>query len=111
MLERFAFAWSPVVRYEVGAMKRLVFAGAAIGAGVIVYREVVRPWWRSWGIDGRATLRLLPGDELVPDAPVMDTRSIEIAAPPSDVWPWLVQVGYGGGGWGSYATNRRAGGR
>ena len=104
MFERFAFAWSPVIRDEVGAMKRLVFAGAAIGAGVIVYREFVRPWWRSWGIDGRDTVRALPGDELVPDAPVMDTRSIEIAAPPSDVWPWLLQMGYGRAGWYSYDT-------
>jgi proline iminopeptidase len=85
-------------------MKKLVFAGAAIGAGVIAYRELVRPWWRSWGIDGRDTVRALPGDELVPDAPVMDTRSIEIAAPPSDVWPWLLQMGYGRAGWYSYDT-------
>src|SRR6188768_2093127 len=104
MRERFAFPWSPVLRYEVGVMKKLVFAGAAIGAGVIAYRELVRPWWRSWGIDGRDTVRALPGDELVPDAPVMDTRSIEIAAPPSDVWPWLLQMGYGRAGWYSYDT-------
>jgi hypothetical protein len=83
-------------------MKRLVFTAAAVGAGVVAYREIVRPWWRSWGVDERDTIRALPGDELVPDAPVMDTRSIEIAAPPSDVWPWLLQMGYGRAGWYSY---------
>lgn len=85
-------------------MKRLLFAAAAIGTGVVVYREVVRPWWQSWGIDSHDITRTLPGDELVPEAPVMDTRSIEIAAPPSDVWPWLLQMGYGRAGWYSYDT-------
>ena len=88
--------------YEVGTMKRLLFAAAAVGTGVIVYREVVGPWWRSWGIDRSDVERALPGDDLVPDAPTIDTRSIEIAAPPSEVWPWLVQMGYGRAGWYSY---------
>ena len=104
MPELFGLGPSVVWRYEVGVMKRLVFAAAAIGTGLVVYRQIVRPWWRSWGVDGRDTLRALPGDELVPGAPVMDTRSIEIAAPPSDVWPWLLQMGYGRAGWYSYDT-------
>jgi hypothetical protein len=83
-------------------MKRLLFAAAAVGTGVIVYREVVGPWWRSWGIDRTDVDRMLPGDDLVPEAPTIDTRSIEIAAPPSDVWPWLLQMGYGRAGWYSY---------
>ena len=83
-------------------MKRWLFAAAAVGTGLIVYREVVRPWWQSWGIDRTDVDRTLPGDGLVPDAPTIDTRSIEIAAPPSDVWPWLVQMGYGRAGWYSY---------
>ena len=83
-------------------MKRLVFSAAAVAAGVVAYREIVRPWWRSWGVDERDAIRALPGDGLVPDAPVMDTRSIEIAASPSDVWPWLLQMGYGRAGWYSY---------
>ena len=83
-------------------MKRFLFAAAAVGAGAVAYREVVRPWWRSWGIDGRDVTRALPGDELVPGAPTIDTRSIEIDASPSDVWPWLMQMGYGRAGWYSY---------
>lgn len=83
-------------------MKRFLFAAAAVAAGAVAYREVVRPWWRSWGIDGRDVDRALPGDELVPGAPTIDTRSIEIDASPSDVWPWLMQMGYGRAGWYSY---------
>jgi len=43
--------------------------------------------------------RELPGDELLPDAPIVTTRATTIAAPPSAVWPWLVQMGYHRGGW------------
>jgi hypothetical protein len=41
----------------------------------------------------------LPGDELLPDAALVTTRAVRIAARPEAVWPWLVQMGYGRGGW------------
>ena len=44
----------------------------------------------------------LPGDELLPDADLVATRAITIGAPPSDVWPWLVQIGNGRAGAYSY---------
>jgi hypothetical protein len=44
----------------------------------------------------------LPGDELLPDADLVATRAITIEAPPSDVWPWLVQLGNGRAGAYSY---------
>jgi hypothetical protein len=56
-----------------------------------VYRVLVQPWQHRWG----AT------DEDVPDA-TSTTRAITIAAPPEQVWPWLVQLGYGRAGWYSY---------
>lgn len=37
--------------------------------------------------------RPLPGDELIPDASGQFTHSIAIAAPPENIWPWLVQMG------------------
>ncbi len=83
-------------------VKRLLLTGLAIGGAVVAYREVVRPWWRSWGIDELDVARGLPGDDLVPAASTMDTRSIVVQAPPSAVWPWLVQMGYGRAGWYSY---------
>ncbi len=30
------------------------------------------------------------------------TRAVTIGAPPSEIWPWLVQIGYGRAGWYSY---------
>jgi hypothetical protein len=41
----------------------------------------------------------LPGDDLVGDAQVEITRAATLPAPPSEVWPWLMQVGWGRGGW------------
>jgi hypothetical protein len=58
--------------------------------------------WRSWGIDPDEATRAMPGDDLVEDPSVMDTRGITIDAPPKAVWPWLVQMGYGRAGWYSY---------
>ena len=36
------------------------------------------------------------------DPTMADTRGITIDAPPEAVWPWLLQMGYGRGGWYSY---------
>jgi hypothetical protein len=35
----------------------------------------------------------MPLDDRVPDATMVSTRAITIAAPPEDVWPWIVQMG------------------
>ena len=44
----------------------------------------------------------MPGDHLLrPDAP-STTRAITIDASPAAVFPWLLQIGYGRGGWYSY---------
>jgi hypothetical protein len=81
--------------------KLLVLAGVA-GAGVAAYRLVARPWLDTWGIEGDEPVRSLPGDEVIPDGQTLDTRGITIDAPPEAVWPWLLQMGYGRGGWYSY---------
>ncbi|MBB4765010.1 SRPBCC family protein [Amorphoplanes digitatis] len=44
----------------------------------------------------------LPGDELVPDPDLAATRAITIDARVDDVWPWIVQLGQGRGGFYSY---------
>jgi len=84
-------------------LKRLFVVGAAlasVGAAIGVVRA--RASFHSWGVDPSETEKALPGDDLVPDATAVDTRSIDIAAAPETVWPWLVQMGYGRAGWYSY---------
>lgn len=84
-------------------LRRLVLLTAAAGAaGYAAWKLAIEPAYREWGVDPDAAARPLAGDDLVPEPTVVDTRSISIAAPPSAVWPWLVQMGYGRAGWYSY---------
>jgi hypothetical protein len=69
---------------------------------VATYLTVIRPMRRTWGVDPDESVKALPGDDLVPEAALVETRGITVNAPPSAVWPWLVQMGYGRGGWYSY---------
>jgi hypothetical protein len=53
----------------------------------------------TWGATAAEVAAAMPGDALLPRAQYRSTRAITVAAPPEQVWPWLVQVGYGRGGW------------
>ena len=72
----------------------------AAGAAVTIEaaRRLVRTTVLTWGATPDEAARALPGDELLADADVVSTRAVTIDAPPSDVWPWLVQMGSGRGG-------------
>ena len=82
--------------------RSLFFVLGLLGIGYAGYRAFVEPWWRSWGFDPSEADRRLEGDELVPDPTHTETRGITIEAPPAQVWPWLVQMGFGRAGWYSY---------
>jgi hypothetical protein len=69
-----------------------------------VYFLVVRPRVRSWGADPQEAELAIPGDDLIPEPSHSETRGITIDAPPSRIWPWLVQMGYERAGWYSYDT-------
>src|SRR5664279_4600727 len=44
----------------------------------------------------------MPGDDIVARADTVMTRSATLPAPPQAVWPWLVQMGVGRGGFYGY---------
>ena len=76
-----------------------VGAGLAIaGAVAAVYFRLLRPWHLNWGATAEEARGELAGDELIPQPDVQSTRVVEIDAPPSAIWPWLVQMGPGRGG-------------
>ncbi len=59
-------------------------------------------WHRRWGATDEEVAEPLPGDGLVPVAGHQTTRAITILCPPEVVWPWLVQMGQGRGGFYTY---------
>jgi len=81
--------------------------GILVGPGVALivvglYLMALGPWQRRWGATAEEVRRSLPGDELLrADAP-STTRAITIDVRPEDVFPWLLQIGFGRGGWYSY---------
>lgn len=77
----------------------LVAAGAAF---VAVYTFVVRPWHMRWGTAPREVDRALPGDDVVPAPKFRATHAVTINASAAEVWPWIVQIGQGRGGFYSY---------
>ncbi len=69
---------------------------------IAAYLTVIRPWHLHWGATEEEVNRSMPGDSLVSDASLNTTRAITIRARPEQIWPWLVQMGPGRGGWYSY---------
>ena len=80
----------------------IVGLAAAAAFAVPVYVFLVRPWHLRWGASEAEVAKFLPGDDLVPQPKVSATHAITIQAPISKVWPWLVQLGQGRGGFYSY---------
>lgn len=78
-------------------LRDLVTGGAQI-AVTVAGAPVLRRWYQRWGATDEERARSLPGDELVPDPDLTSTRAITVAAPPDEVWAWLVQIGHGRGG-------------
>jgi hypothetical protein len=76
----------------------------AVGGGLLVSAVVAIRAGRRVGSLPSEVAAVWPGDELLPDAEVVTTHTVRIDAPPEAVWPWLVQMGYGRGGW--YAIDR-----
>jgi hypothetical protein len=60
-------------------------------------------WITRWGTTEAERQKKLPGDDLVPDVREQLTYAVTIKTPEAAIWPWLVQLGQGRGGWYSYA--------
>jgi hypothetical protein len=73
-----------------------------VAACVAAYRSLLRPRHLRWGASDAEAAGTMPGDELIADPTSMSTRALTIEAPPARVWPWLVQLGQGRGGFYSY---------
>lgn len=76
-------------------------AGAARIAAALV-TPMLRGRRARWGATDAELARTYPGDELVPQPKWGWTHAVTIHAPAAEVWPWVVQIGQGRGGFYSY---------
>jgi hypothetical protein len=83
-------------------MRYVALIAAFMAAVSFMYVRVLRRRHKRWGATVAEAQKPLPGDELVPAPRLQSTRAVTINAPPEQVWPWLVQMGYGRGGFYSY---------
>ncbi len=77
-----------------------IMGGAALALGLAAasYPLLLRRRCLTWGATPDEVARGLPGDELLASPDILSTRAVTIDAPPSAIWPWLVQMGSGRGG-------------
>ena len=80
-------------------------AGLSGGA----YALWVRPGLLRWGATDEELRAPYPGADLIPGARRNATMATTINAPPSRVWPWLVQMGCDRAGWYSWDRLDNAG--
>jgi hypothetical protein len=85
-------------------MRKLLdsLSGATQIAVHILFYPLLRGWRRRWGTTEEERALRLPGDKFVPHPQWTYDHAILIDAPGSAVWPWLVQLGQGRGGFYSY---------
>jgi hypothetical protein len=92
-------------------MRRFLNRLSFFGGGLLVaYLGLLRPRMARWNATDEEVLSRQPGDELVSHPLLHTTCSITIHAPASQVWQWIVQIGYGRGGFYSYDRLERAAG-
>jgi hypothetical protein len=82
------------------AQRRVWASRSAFVAGLAVALEVALiGLGRTYGSTCAERRSALPGDGIIPDPDMVTDHAVTIDAPPAAVWPWLVQMGWGRGGW------------
>ncbi len=90
---------------------RLLALAALPGLLAAIYYLAVRPSQLQWGATAEEVARPMPGDDLVSSPSFCATRAITIRGKPEDIWPWLVQIGYGRAGFYGYDLIENVGSR
>lgn len=85
---------------------KLKTVGEGVEGAFLIAFILLTPFLRSrhsrWGATDAEIQRSLPGDNLVPNSRGGYTHAITVRASTAAVWPWLVQIGQGRGGFYSY---------
>jgi hypothetical protein len=69
-----------------------------LAALLLLYIGYLREWQMNWGANDEEINRYMIGDDLLYEPEFNTTRVVEIKAPPEQVWPWILQMGYKRGG-------------
>jgi hypothetical protein len=78
---------------------RIIAFLAVLGIVIAIYLLFARPYQLQWGATASEINQPMPGDELDPTPTFLATRAITITGTPAEIWPWLVQMGFGRGGY------------
>ena len=81
---------------------RIISTFVLIGLALSAYILFARPYQLRWGATDEEVARPMPGDELDPTPTFLSTRAITIQGTPEEIWPWLIQMGYGRAGFYGY---------
>jgi hypothetical protein len=84
------------------AMKILLIL-AGLSAILVVTVILLTPWMDRWGATDEEIAATLPGDELLARPASFVNRAVTIQARPEQIYPWIVQLGAGKGGYYSYS--------
>lgn len=68
----------------------------------LLYWFPIRRWFARWGTTEADLARAMAGDSIVVKPTHSATHAVTVDAPPEDIWPWLMQLGYQRGGLYSY---------
>jgi hypothetical protein len=77
---------------------------AALLILIVLVTIALTPWMDRWGATNAEITATFPGDELVHTPASFVNRAITIQAPPEDIYPWIIQLGAGKGGFYSYTA-------
>ncbi len=88
------------------ATRKLRYISEGIEGAFLIVVALLTPFLQSrrarWGATNGEVHRPLPGDVMVTDSKGGYTHAITINTTADKVWPWLVQIGQGRGGFYSY---------
>lgn len=90
------------IRHSIAVLTAVTTLAYVFCAGVL------GPWHRTWGSSPSEHALMLPGDRADRDPALEIQHAVTINAPPSAVWPWLMQLGQDRGGFYSYDWLERA---
>lgn len=83
-------------------IRKLLAVLALLGLVMAVYLTWARPYQLRWGATETEVNQQMPGDEINRHPSFLATRAITIEGTPAQIWPWLLQMGYGRAGFYAY---------